>query len=350
MIHVQHKPFSDFEALSHVSQDGHLDVIQLGAGTMTGKLTHIRLNDDMALSSGDFSRGLRSEGVLSNTRICLGSLLESNTTGVHGYRRKFFPGELTMALPGAERYACFPGSTRFFATLITPSALQRFLNHHPGAYEAMHKLEKASIMVTNPNTHQPTAKLLGQLMDGLTDYGTVMPDHVVEFQTRNILNILTMPLHATAEKYNDTGGITNECLVREVDHYTNNRLVHVSELCERFGVTSRKLTRAFHEITGLPPIKFDYRKRLSRVHATLRMGDPATKINEVAITHGFLDLGRFSINYRRLFGERPSETLRRGIGIATASSRYMCYAVIAAALTGCRAGDGMKLASLLVVP
>jgi AraC-like DNA-binding protein len=34
-------------------------------------------------------------------------------------------------------------------------------------------------------------------------------------------------------------------------------------------------------------------------------------ITEVAMRHGFPELGRFSVAYRALFGESPSATLRR---------------------------------------
>jgi AraC-like DNA-binding protein len=34
-------------------------------------------------------------------------------------------------------------------------------------------------------------------------------------------------------------------------------------------------------------------------------------VTAIAVEHGFGELGRFSVRYRKLFGEMPSETLRR---------------------------------------
>jgi transcriptional regulator GlxA family with amidase domain len=66
-------------------------------------------------------------------------------------------------------------------------------------------------------------------------------------------------------------------------------------------------------VLGIPPITFLRRKRLGDVHAALSEGRPDVMIKAVAIEHGFLELGRFAGEYQKLFGEKPSQTLKRHI-------------------------------------
>ena len=53
------------------------------------------------------------------------------------------------------------------------------------------------------------------------------------------------------------------------------------------------------------------RLRLQRVHAELAANSPeSVTVTMVAGRWGFVHLGRFASQYRQLFGETPSETLR----------------------------------------
>ena len=42
--------------------------------------------------------------------------------------------------------------------------------------------------------------------------------------------------------------------------------------------------------------------------------EPGATVTGIATEHGFLELGRFAMRYRRQFGETPSQTLARRTG------------------------------------
>jgi AraC-like DNA-binding protein len=96
------------------------------------------------------------------------------------------------------------------------------------------------------------------------------------------------------------------------------RNLSISEICGELDVSERRLRALCAAHLGMGPIGYDRLRRMSLVHRIfLREYGDAVSISEVARRHGFRALGRFSVNYRAVFGETPSSTLRRGSG------RYM---------------------------
>ena len=76
------------------------------------------------------------------------------------------------------------------------------------------------------------------------------------------------------------------------------------------GVSIRTLSRAFMKRHGVGPITFLRQRRLEAAYRDL-LGSKAedTSVTDVAMRYGFAHLGKFSIVYRKTFGESPSHTL-----------------------------------------
>jgi AraC-like DNA-binding protein len=59
-------------------------------------------------------------------------------------------------------------------------------------------------------------------------------------------------------------------------------------------------------------VRYLWLRRMNLVRPALLRADPAVAtVTGIATDHGFWELGRFSVEYRALFGESPSATLRR---------------------------------------
>ena len=73
------------------------------------------------------------------------------------------------------------------------------------------------------------------------------------------------------------------------------------------------------------PIRFLTLRRMHLAHrALLRADQSKATVTQIVTNHGFWELGRFSVAYRALFGESPSETLRRSAE-QTAVGSIVCY-------------------------
>lgn len=83
----------------------------------------------------------------------------------------------------------------------------------------------------------------------------------------------------------------------------------IEQLAEHVGVSVRTLFSGFREFRDISPMAFLRDVRLARVHQDLR--EPGShSVTDIALKWGFAHLGRFSQEYRKRYGELPSQTCR----------------------------------------
>lgn len=86
----------------------------------------------------------------------------------------------------------------------------------------------------------------------------------------------------------------------------------VLDVCRTIGTSRRKLQYCFEETLGTHPAYYLRILRLNAVRRELRRHSSQTgSVSDIASRQGFWHLSRFAGHYRQLFGELPSETLKR---------------------------------------
>ena len=85
-----------------------------------------------------------------------------------------------------------------------------------------------------------------------------------------------------------------------------------ADIAKASNISYPTLYRAFIEYKDTTPMQFVRLKRLEAVNKELIAAVPSqVKITDVAMKYGFWHLGQFSAAYKKAFGEKPSEMLRR---------------------------------------
>ena len=88
--------------------------------------------------------------------------------------------------------------------------------------------------------------------------------------------------------------------------------ISIAQLSTVAGVSERALRNAFYDVHAISPKRYLRRWQLHQVRSALRATNRrGVSVTDVATLHGFYELGRFAGEYKALFGERPSQTLRR---------------------------------------
>jgi AraC-like DNA-binding protein/tetratricopeptide (TPR) repeat protein len=96
------------------------------------------------------------------------------------------------------------------------------------------------------------------------------------------------------------------------------RKITTAELAAASGVAERTLRKHFRRFVGHAPLQHWRRLRLAAARDALMSGAEDVSITDIATRYGFGHFGRFSLQYRRCFGETPSDTLSRSRAAAWA--------------------------------
>lgn len=103
--------------------------------------------------------------------------------------------------------------------------------------------------------------------------------------------------------------------IRRIEKYIEEHLhepLSISDIAETTNVNARTLFHAFKRFHGVTPMAYLKMRRLKNVHKQLLAAEPnTTTVTEIATEWGFFHLGRFSADYKSIFKELPSETLKR---------------------------------------
>ena len=104
--------------------------------------------------------------------------------------------------------------------------------------------------------------------------------------------------------------------LRRVRDFIAERLdqpLPTEDICSEAGLSARGTENLFRDFLGLTPIAFLRHQRLHGVRRALLFSERVPgAVKKAAIEMGFWHLGYFARDYRRLFGETPSQTLAMG--------------------------------------
>lgn len=105
-------------------------------------------------------------------------------------------------------------------------------------------------------------------------------------------------------------------VVRAAMNYIEEHLaerITVESVAKAVHVSVRSIQQNFRDELGLTPMEFVRERRLQRVHEELTDAIPSDGVTVTAVAQrwGFQHLGSFAVEYRKRWGETPSETLRR---------------------------------------
>lgn len=177
-----------------------------------------------------------------------------------------------------------------------------------------------------PVLDQRRAAMLLHLMDAVcllvdgaaTRAADLLAAELEELVTADLL--LDLP-HSYSDRLGTTLSAAPAHAARVVADYCREHYAEplsVGDLAAVAHVSERTLFAAFRREFGTTPGRWLRALRLERAREGLQAGGGAMSVARVAIDHGFGHVGRFAADYKRAYGEWPSDTIRRRRGVSGA--------------------------------
>lgn len=293
-------------------RDSKVELCLLAAGPFSGRITHIELNSlSMQRSSESHARILHSTNTSGRAVIAFltepgpgvfhsGIELGANSIARAAQFQSCFQRSAgpicwgTMSLPVEEMHMAGivaggfdlrPPSNELIVT-PQPCAIERLRQLHSAAGVLA---ESAPEVISHPEVAHGLEQALTEAMVGCLSTNEEAEDKSAQRRHRTIMRRFHSVLQANA-----------------------NRAFYVLEIAEAIGTSVRSLSACCQEHLGMGPKKYLLLRRMHLTRQALSKADAnVTTVTNVATQYGFWQFGRFAVEYKHLFGESPSVTLRR---------------------------------------
>lgn len=283
---------------------------QMSAGTFSGALCEVRF-DDIHLFIESTSRTLLQSGGLAEGILAFGVPLRM--AGAAIFCGAVNRGDTVHAFSGREGFEFYsPGGLSMGGFVVSRESLL--------AAMADEDWERLYPSIEHPHLRKARDERISAMREFITgslDLLTSAPRLLSMRASRTALKASV--LSNLAELLIDDSGVQEPQIpwsrrwkvvtaARELVLSRPESPIGVTEICRAIGVSRRTLQYCFQDVMGISPAAFLRSVRLNGARRTLKT---AASVTEAAAYWGFWHFGHFAGDYRKMFGELPSETFRR---------------------------------------
>lgn len=213
-----------------------------------------------------------------------------------------------------------PARFRIFGLVISHRALAEHLCSVLPEEDGLARL-RFEILQGSARAQSALRHLFGSILDEINRRPEVLSSAGACRAMQNSVLEAVTDLCASVEEAKEVprSEMQHSQIVRSVRQFlldNSDRAISVRELCAIFHVSRRTLQYAFDRVLGIGPNAYLKILRLNGVRRDLRRREMRISVQQAASHWGFWHLSQFAKDYRTLFGELPSATVKRTESVA----------------------------------
>jgi len=296
----------DSDLLRDVIKGASFDLHQVGKGSFQADMFHATIGKGI-LDSSHYSNAILTEGTISQDNMTFGFIHDSKEDSIFN-GNTLHKHDVMMGDEGGPLTSCITADTHWSSFQFKRDDLLKL-----GI-----TLEKDNNKVLHFN--KETQKNLSYKLGGILNYlGKENDEKVAQINTEllyhHILSIYANALDRIKDishlKRDESLLLSKKILTYLKEH--TNQPIQMIELTALVGKSERTIERIFKKHFGIAPYAYlkIHRLHLIRKHLIESKGSLTISIGDIAMKNGFMQMGYFGSEYKKIFGESPSETLRK---------------------------------------
>jgi len=306
--------FDDFDHLLEVLLKWNLNFKQLDRGNFSGELFFVD-HGGLQVSLSSFNRKFDQEGSSPSGYRTFAILASVDQQII--WRGKQVSGKNLLVFPETNELDAlsYPGF-RVYTIAISNEKVKEFLN--------VQNLNEQKVFQSNEGIVTPGKRVINDIRHQLEYLTWIVNENPKGINSSAFHQIFTkeipsMILNSVITEKSivqpSTLGFRKQRLHKALEYLKSceDEMPTVQELCLITETCQRTIEYAFKEKYGFGPKEYMKKLSLNHVRNALKSADPDTAtIKHLAGGFGFWHMGQFSADYKKLFCESPSETLREG--------------------------------------
>jgi AraC-like DNA-binding protein len=241
--------------------------------------------------------------------LMLGTIDTSDGPGAHWGGRRVDEAAFACTSSGKQMEFNTLPQTHSVVILVRPGLLQRTCG-----YEVVEFIKTHQSLCFDILSGSALVELIVDLLDRCEAQSQLLKHSaIVAWERSNLLRALEQCFASFFQQDESTPHIREGAFHEAVLHVKNTPLITSAwHMAQAAGVSQKTLEVAFRECINITPGRYLTLTRLNGAHRQLALGQTGEfSVIQTLVEWGFSHPGRFANAYQQLFGELPSQTLRR---------------------------------------
>ncbi|NEO57820.1 MAG: helix-turn-helix transcriptional regulator [Okeania sp. SIO3B5] len=308
------KSFTDVDNFKEFFKYKNKEIIQLTPGSLQAEFLSIQIGDIFFICN-QVNQGFQFSGDGTKGCISFAIVWSENEREYYSFRHPVKPQRTVFGFNNTEAHVVFPQGgalTQIFMPAKTFHAYANQLQRHD-LDDNFRSKNHVNLVLTGMKEIKDYLKQLIWL--GAHKPNWFQNPHIEKLVTDDFLPLLisNIPIKLNSKCFVKPSRRAKLISQAERKMLANlEKPLTLKQLAENLGSSSSALLYGFQDLFGISPMRYLKVRRLNAVRQRLKASEPENcTIFFLASEFGFYSPSHFSRDYKAMFGELPSETLRK---------------------------------------